>query len=199
MKMKTKTRITRKRKNHRRKTYKGGLLESNKTYCNKKDPIKPFQELYNQVDTNKYSRGFTTYSGGGCDLFIWVKKKKDPHIHVYRFTDNKFSYAITGLGVRDEQVELHASTAEGYKDVLDEMCTRLTKGKHVPTSKVFETPERTVSMVEPPITSTKKLPNKLGLASDIFKDVSTKLGPIMGEEMKKKETSVLVEQSVPAE
>ena len=194
--MKTKTR---KRKNHRRKTSKGGVLESNKTYCNGKVPIKPFQELYDLVDTKKYSRGFTTYSGAGCDLFIWVKRVKDPHIHVHGFTGNTFSYTITGLGVQNEQVELPAPTKEGYKHVLDEMCSRLTIGKHAPTSKVFETPERSVSMVEPPITSTKKLPNKLGLASDIFKDVSTKLGPIMGREIKEKEASVLVEQSVPAE
>jgi len=188
--MKTKTR---KRKNHRRKTYKGGLLESNKTHCNKKVPIKPFQELYKQVNKKKYSSGFSTYSGGGCDLFIWVKGKTDPHIHVHGFTDNKFSYTITGLRVRNEQVELPAPTEQGYKYVLDEMCSQLTNGKHAPTSKVFETPERTVSMVEPPKTSTKKSPKELGLASDYFKDVSIKLGPIMGEEMKKKETSLLAE------
>jgi hypothetical protein len=171
---------------------------SNKTFCNKA-PSKEFQELYDAVDTKNYGRGFTTYSGAGCDLFIWVKRVKDPHIHVHGFTGNTFSYTITGLGVQNEQVELPAPTKEGYKHVLDEMCSRLTIGKHAPTSKVFETPERTVSMVEPPITSTKKLPNKLGLTSDIFKDVSTKLGPIMGREIKEKEASVLVEQSVPAE
>jgi len=180
--MKTKTR---KRKNHRRKTYKGGVLESKKTYCNGKVPIKPFQELYDLVDTKKYSRGFTTYSGAGCDLFIWVKRVKDPHIHVHEFIDNKFSYTITGLGVRNEQVELPAPTEEGYKYVLDEMYSRLTIGKHAPTSKVFETPERSISAVE--LRSTKPRPPKLGLGSDMFKDLSIKLGPIMGKEIKDRE------------
>jgi hypothetical protein len=187
--MKTKTH---KRKNHRRRTYKGGLFEADKTYCNKKAPIEPFKKLYDHVDTKKYSRGFTTYGGGGCDLFIWVKKIKDPHIHVHGFTDSKFSYTISGLGIRNQSVELPSPTEEGYKYVLDEMCSQLTKRKHVPTSKVFETPERTVSASEPPITSTKKLPNKL-LIADIFKDIPRKLGPIMGKEMMKKEASLLEE------
>jgi len=188
-----KTRSTRsKRKTHRRKTYKGGKLKSNKTFCYKA-PSKEFQELYDAVDTKNYGRGFTTYSGAGCDLFIWVKRVKDPHIHIHGFTDNTFSYTITRLGVHNEQVELPAPTEEGYKYVLDEMCSQLTNGKHTSTSKIFYSPERTVSMVEPPKTNTKKSPKELGLASDIFKDVSTKLGPIMGEEMKKKETSLLAE------
>jgi len=170
---------TRKRKNHRRKTYKGGILESNKKYCNK-EPIEEFKRLYDVVDTKKYSRGFTTYSGGGCDLFIWVKKNKDPHIHVHGFTDNRFFYTITGLGVRNNQVELPSRTVEGYKYVLDEMCARLTIGKHTPTSKVYNTPERSVSTIE--LRSTKPRPTKLGLGSDIFKDVSIRLGTLMGKE-----------------
>jgi hypothetical protein len=176
---------TRKRKNHRRKTYKGGILESNKTYCNKKEPIEEFKQLYDVVDTKKYSRGFTTYSGGGCDLFIWVKKEKDPHIHVHGFTDNRFFYTITGLGVRNNQVELPSRTGEGYKYVLDEMCARLTIGKHTPTSKVYDTPERSVSTVE--LRSTKPRPPKLGLGSDIFKDVSIRLSPMMGKKIKDRE------------
>jgi hypothetical protein len=182
---------TRKRKNHRRKTYKGGF-KPGQNDCIKR-PIEPFQQLYDQVDTKKYSRVFSKYRGTGCDLFIWVKKKEDPHIHIHGFTDNTFSYTITRLGVHNEQVELPAPTEEGYKYVLDEMCSQLTNGKHTSTSKLFYSPERTVSMVEPPKTNTKKSPKELGLASDIFKDVSTKLGPIMGEEMKKKETSLLAE------
>ena len=177
---------TRKRKTHQRKTYKaGGTLESNKTYCNKKTPIKEFQELYDVVDTQKYGRGFTTYSGGGCDLFIWVKNKKDPHIHVHGFTNNMFSYTISGLEIRNEQVELLSKTGEGYKYVLDEMCTSLTKGKHKHTSKLFTSPERTVSTVESSqLLLNKPRPGKLGLGSDIFKDVSVKLGPIMGSVLK---------------
>ena len=169
-----------KRKTRRRKTYKGGILEANKTYCNKKKPIKEFQELYDAVDTKKYGRGFTTYSGVGCDLFIWAKKSKDPHIHVHGFTNNMFSYTISGLEIRNEQVELPSRTVEGYKYVLDEMCARLTIGKHTPTSKVYDTPERSVSVVE--LRSTKPRPPKLGLGSDMFKDLSIKLGPIMGKE-----------------
>jgi hypothetical protein len=197
-KTKTKTRITRKRKNHRRKTYKGGALESNKTYCNKKAPIKPFQDLYDQVDTTKYSRGFTTYSGAGCDLFIWVKNIQDPHIHVHGFIDNTFYYTISGLEVRNEPVKLPAPTKEGYKHVLDVMCSRLTLGKHVSTSRVFFSPERTLSMVEPPVTNGKPLPITFGLITDKFMGVSEKLGPRMAKEMKK-EASVLREPSVQEE
>ena len=184
MKTRSKRSKRSKRKTHRRKTYKaGGILESNKTHCNKKAPIKEFQELYNVVDTKKYDRGFSTYSGGGCDLFIWAKKSKDPHIHVHGFTNNMFSYTISGLDIRNKQVELLSKTEEGYKYVLDEMCSSLTKGKHRPTSKLFTSPERTISIVEPPEQSIiKPLPKGLGLGSDIFKDVSMKLGPIMGKE-----------------
>jgi hypothetical protein len=135
------------------------------------------------VDITRYSRGFTTYSGGGCDLFIWVKKAKDPHIHVHGITDNTFSYTITGLEIPDEKVELLSRTEEGYKDVLDKMCARLTKGKHKPTSKLFTSPERTISEVEPSqLRINKPLPNGLGLGSDLFRTVSVKLGPIMGRE-----------------
>jgi hypothetical protein len=185
--MKTRSKRS-KRKTHRRKTYKaGGTLESNKTHCNKKAPIKEFQELYNAVDTKKYDRGFSTYSGSGCDLFIWVnskdltKKSKDPHIHVHGFTNNMFSYTISGLEIRNKKVELPAQTTEGYKHVLDEMCSSLTKGEHRPTSKLFTSPERTISIVESSqLRTNKPRPGKLGLGSDIFKDVSVKLGPIMG-------------------
>lgn len=181
--MKTRSTCT-KRKTNRRKTYKcGGTLELNKIHCNKKAPIKEFQELYDVVDTQKYGRGFTTYSGGGCDLFIWVKNTKDPHIHVHGFTNNMFSYTISGLEIRNQQVELLSRTKEGYKYVLDEMCISLTKGKHKPTSKLFTTPVRNVSIVESSqVRTNKQRPGKLGLGSDIFKDVSVKLGPIMGKE-----------------
>ena len=176
---------TRKRKNNRRKTYKGGILESDKTYCNK-EPSEEFKRLYNVVDTKKYSRGFTTYRGGGCDLFVWVKKKVDPHIHVHGFTGNRFFYTITGLEIYNNQVELPSRTDEGYKYVLDEMCARLTLGKHTPTNKVYATPERSVSAVE--LLSTKPRPPKLGLGSDMFKDLSIRLGPIMGKETMDRET-----------
>jgi hypothetical protein len=180
-----KTRSTRsKRKTHRRKTYKGGILESNKTFCNKKAPIKEFQELYDAVDTKKYGRGFTTYSGGGCDLFIWAKKSKDPHIHVHGFTNNRYSYTISGLEIRDKQVELLSRTEEGYKYVLDEMCSQLTRGKHTPTSKLFASPERTISTVESSqLRINKPRPGKLGLGPDMYQSVSVKLGPIMGKEV----------------
>lgn len=113
--------------------------------------------------------------------FIHMGQKiEGPHIHVHGFTNNMFSYTISGLEIRNEQVELPSRTVEGYKYVLDEMCARLTIGKHTPTSKVYDTPERSVSAVE--LRSTKPRPPKLGLGSDMFKDVSIKLGPIMGKE-----------------
>jgi len=132
------------------------------------------------VDTTLYSRGFTTYSGGGCDLFIWVKKAKDPHIHVHGITDNTFSYTITGLEILNEKVELLSRTEEGYKDVLDKMCARLTKGKHKPTSKLFTSPERTITAIDS--RTNKPRPSRLGLGADLFRTVSVKLGPIMGRE-----------------
>jgi len=175
--MKTKTY---KRRNYRRKTYKGGILEANKTNCNK-EPSEEFKRLYDAVDTKKYSRGFTTYSGGGCDLFIWVKKAKDPHIHVHGFTNKRFfSYTISGLDIRNEEVELLSRTEEGYKYVLDKMCSGLTKGKHTPTSKLFNSPKKGISILESPRVHNKSITTRSGIGSDIYKDVSVQLGPIMG-------------------
>lgn len=172
---------TRKRTNHRRKTYKGGIFEANKTNCNKKKPSEDFKRLYDVVDTKKYSRGFSTYNGFGCDLFLWVKKTKDPHIHVHGFTNNRFSYTISGLDIRNEEVELLSRMDEGYKYVLDKMCSNLTKGEHIPTSKLFTSPKKMISVVESPqVYKNKSFTNRSGIASDNFKDVSVKLGPIMG-------------------
>lgn len=175
-----KTRNRRNRKNHRRRTYKGGVLESNKNTCGIL-PKEEYQQLYDLVNIKKYSRGFSTYSGGGCDLFIWVKKAKDPHIHVHGFSDDTFSYTITKLDIRDEKVKLPSSDKGGYQHVLNVMCNRLTQ-KHAPTSEIFKSPKKTLSAVEPSKPSRGKRPGLLGLGADLFRTVSVKLGPIMGRE-----------------
>ena len=187
-----------KNKRNKRRTYKGGILEHNKNSCGK-TPIDAYQKLYDEVDTQKYGRGFNTYNSGGCDLFIWKKKSKTkkPHIHVYGFSNGQYQYSITDLNFSNQSVSLPADNKEGYIHVLDEMFDRLTNGGHIHKSTLFDSPTKTIkrSLVE--------RPNKPGRQSSVFsysniKGLSKKLGPIMGRESSiQPEGSLITEKRQP--
>jgi hypothetical protein len=169
-------------------THKNKNKNKNKTKKYKGGEFKPctiprcpeFLELKKYVK-HPYTSTMGIYNGTKCDLFIWLKTNtsQSPHIHVHGFSNNCFEYTISALSKFNLKSEL-INTPEGYKNVLDEMCSQLNP-KHRKQSELFNSPyrgskqESSATLPPPPQKSHRpRLPEPLNL-------FPKKLGPHMGE------------------
>jgi hypothetical protein len=161
----------------RRKTEKiGGEFKEGKQCTKQSDSYKKLEKLSSYINENKlYNWSIHKTTGHFCDLFIWLGKNQDPHIHVYSIEGNTIKYSITYLNLHHQQVSLENESDFDYKNALDIMCKKINPNHVSFNTTNLKTPDRSIyrSSIKRPKKSAKK---PQSMISDLVRNPK-RLGP----------------------